>query len=459
VVGHLYRVPSLGGESRKVLDDVAGRVSFAPDGERFVFLRQDRKAGDTHLVVAGIDSSEQTVLSTMKAPDSYNDPVWSPDGETIAASLFSFSEGIKAKVVAIPAAGGEVEPISDTTWGGMDEISWLPDGSGLVLTAAPDPISNSQLWEVSYPQGVARRVTNDLNGYHGTGITADGKTLVTQVMETSQNLWVTEAGQRSGATRITSGMRTLNGIGVDWSADGTIYYGSNSSGDYDLWAIRPDGNESRQLTTSEGIDVNPDLSPDGEQITFISTRAGKPNIWRIDRDGTNAVQITKGNLEFGQLVSADGKWLYYSTAGPNLFRIPVDGGEAEVVLEGRVASYDLSPDGSRLLAQVLNTDLQAWEVGIYPIEGGEPEQKLDLQRAFQLTWSPDGKAITYVLVEEGIPNVWNQPLDGGDPTQLTYFDDDELNNLNDYAWSPDGRQLVISRGSQVADIVLLKNFR
>ena len=94
----------------------------------------------------------------MKAPDTFDDPVWSPDGKTIAVAVFSFSEGLKAEVVAIPLEGGEPKPISAQTWGGMDEISWLPDGSGLVLTASDDPFSPSQLWEVSYPQGIARRI-------------------------------------------------------------------------------------------------------------------------------------------------------------------------------------------------------------------------------------------------------------------------------------------------------------
>ncbi|MEE8367931.1 MAG: protein kinase [Thermoanaerobaculia bacterium] len=457
-LAHLYRVPSLGGDSRRVIEQVDGRVSFDPDGQRMVFLRRDRQTFDSELVSAGLDGSGEKVLSTLKAPDTYDDPVWSPDGKTIAVAVFSFSEGIKAQVMAIPVEGGEAKPISDQTWGGMDEISWLPDGSGLVLTAADDPISRSQLWEVSYPQGVARRITNDLNGYHGTGVTADGKTLVTQVMETSSNLWVTEPGADAKPKKITSGTRAVDS-GMDWAEDGTIFHGSNRSGTYKIWSMQPEGTGAKQITTGEAIDVNPQATPDGLGLTFISLRAGTVNVWRSNRDGTNVKQVTSGKLEFNQQISADGQWIYYATAGPNIYKAPIDGGEPQVVIPGRVAGYDLSPDGEQIMARVWNTESQVWQVGIYPIEGGAATQTIDIGQGSQTTWSPDGEAITYVLAEEGILNLWNRPLDGGEPIQLTFFDDEELNQLNTYAWSPDGSQLVISRGSQVADIVLLKNFR
>ncbi len=52
-------------------------------------------------------------------------------------------------------------------------------------------------------------------------------------------------------------------------------------------------------------------------------------------------------------------------------------------------------------------------------------------------------------------NLWKQPLSGGPPQQITHFK--EL--IFAYDWSPDGKQLAITRGSKPSDVVLISNFR
>jgi Tol biopolymer transport system component len=54
-------------------------------------------------------------------------------------------------------------------------------------------------------------------------------------------------------------------------------------------------------------------------------------------------------------------------------------------------------------------------------------------------------------------NLWVQPLDGGAPRQLTTFTDGK--KIADFAWSPDGQQLAITRAVTTNDIVLLKGVK
>ena len=61
-----------------------------------------------------------------------------------------------------------------------------------------------------------------------------------------------------------------------------------------------------------------------------------------------------------------------------------------------------------------------------------------------------------VRTEDDVQNLWHVPLEGGEPEQLTGFDEDRI---REFAWSPDGARLVVSRGRVDNDIVLLKNFR
>jgi Tol biopolymer transport system component len=71
------------------------------------------------------------------------------------------------------------------------------------------------------------------------------------------------------------------------------------------------------------------------------------------------------------------------------------------------------------------------------------------------TWAPDGKSILYARNDHGVGNIWSAPLDGKAPRKLTAFDSE---TIFAFGVSPDNR-LVISRGSYVRDMVLIKNAR
>jgi Tol biopolymer transport system component len=86
---------------------------------------------------------------------------------------------------------------------------------------------------------------------------------------------------------------------------------------------------------------------------------------------------------------------------------------------------------------------------------------LDLPQSYRQTnaglrWTPDGRALTYVDTTDGVSNIWSLPLDGGKPVQLTNFKTDQIFWFN---FSRDGKQLVLSRGTETSDVVLIRNFR
>lgn len=70
-------------------------------------------------------------------------------------------------------------------------------------------------------------------------------------------------------------------------------------------------------------------------------------------------------------------------------------------------------------------------------------------------WTPDGRGIAFSDNTDP-KNIWVQPIDGGPPHPLTRFTD---KTINYFAWSPDGRRLAITRGTTLADIVLIKGIR
>ena len=84
----------------------------------------------------------------------------------------------------------------------------------------------------------------------------------------------------------------------------------------DVYAIPVEGGEERRLTGG-GFNDGPEYSPDGKHIWYNSTRSGLMQVWRMDRDGGNPVQMTKNhrNNWFGH-VSPDGKKVAYLSYGP-----------------------------------------------------------------------------------------------------------------------------------------------
>jgi len=71
-------------------------------------------------------------------------------------------------------------------------------------------------------------------------------------------------------------------------------------------------------------------------------------------------------------------------------------------------------------------------------------------------WAPAGDAVEYALTRSGVTNIWRQKLGGGTPKQITNF---ESGQIFDFAWSHDGSQLALTRGSESSDVVLISNFR
>jgi Tol biopolymer transport system component len=69
-----------------------------------------------------------------------------------------------------------------------------------------------------------------------------------------------------------------------------------------------------------------------------------------------------------------------------------------------------------------------------------------------LRWSPDGRGLEYPVTQNGVSNLWEQPLSGGGPKQITKFADSQIFDFN---WTADGRELLLARGNESQDAILL----
>jgi Tol biopolymer transport system component len=453
----LHRVPVLGGSQQKVKKHVNGRPSFSPDGSEYVFLRA---TGEGHWLVIVGAGGEERVIAERRPPKEFDDPVWSPDGSTIMVGTNDASNGAQGQVLAIPVSGGDARIVAaDPSWTEGGEMSWIPDGSGVVAEIQQNYLS-MHIWEVPLQGGEPRRVTSDLNSYHGVEITSDGTTVVTQRMLQVSNLWIVRDQKPAQITKV--------GRGVGANAprvlpDGGLVYHSDQGGKWGIWARDPNGENARRLT-SEGQSANPAVSPDGTQIAFISDRAGGLDIWKMPVTGGTSTRVTHDGY------SSQAEWvgneIFFVATGAEpgtlvLYRGPAAGGDAVQVTDKNSWAPRVSPDGTRLMYHAYNAEKGHNQIEIMDLATGEVEHVIYLRRWEEAAWSPDGNAIHYSKHVDGQDNVWSHPISAGDDTsgdvQVTNFDD-RIDILS-MRWSPDGTTLALSRGTTSRDVVLLKGFR
>src|SRR5207249_2622118 len=110
-----------------------------------------------------------------------------------------------------------------------------------------------------------------------------------------------------------------------WSVGGLIAFSRLSSGNGDIFVVRPDGSDLRQLTSSAEQDESPAFSPDGRWIAFERGFEGHRDIWLTRTDGSNAHAIVATAHEESQPAwSPDGATLLYAREG-QLYSVGRDG--------------------------------------------------------------------------------------------------------------------------------------
>ncbi len=456
----LYRMPVLGGNPRKVIEDVGSPISFSPDGKQIAFVRNGE--AESVLMIANVDGTEERkVAIRQRVKGNFGNffqggTAWSPDGKKIAviAHNIETDRGFQ-NVVEVPVEGGTERPVTSQQWYQVQRLAWLADGSGLLMTAAEQAadFQASQIWYLSYPGGEARKITNDLKEYQNISLNADSSALVTVQADRDTNVWVAPNGDASRATQLTSVSSRMDGsIGVAWTPDGKIVYHSLAGGKEGIWIMEADGKNRKQLTTGETVDFYPSVSADGRYVVFVSERTGTRGVWKMDIDGSNPKQL----IDSGNYPQATAEWVVFQRGGGggSLWKVPIDGGEP-VQLGKNMAWCAVSPDG-KLLACTLQLPLPARLV-VMPIEGGSPAKVFDVQPNLpaRIRWSPDGRAVYYVALQNGISDIWSQPIDGGEPKKLTNF---KSNRIFSFDWSRDNK-LIISHGSSTSDVVLIRNVK
>src|SRR6266481_5844681 len=417
----LYVMPILGGAQRRLLRDVDGPVSFAPDGKQFTFMRGVAQDGGKFEVrIANIDGTGDRLVATLPMYISVIHGVaWSPDGKTIVTSTMPRAKGKRFVLSAINVADEEIRELY-AGWETIGGPAWMPDGSSLVVPIEPAnqelPTPNgTQLWMISFPKGVARRLTNDLSDY-GTNVNVarDAQMLVAMEKKMVSHIWVLPQGETARAKQITDGE----------TPDSAVAPGPNGK------LLVRSGNGRIHLMNADGSQRTPfrpelpnflSLSACGDNyVVFDNQKEGTSQLWRTDADGSNPTKLAE-DVDMSDC-SPDGKWVLY-LSGNTLFRVAVEGGPAKKLVDTLGGMGAVSPDGDRIAYFYPEGEpVPQWKIAITPAEGGTALNIFNAPwDANELRWSPDGKGVQYLTTKLGATNVLEQRPAGGLQPLITHF--------------------------------------
>ncbi len=249
---------------------------------------------------------------------------------------------------------------------------------------------------------------------------------------------------------------------VTWSPDSSeLVYSMGGS----LWLQRIDSSEAQQLTDGPGYDYQPDWSPDGKSVVYVSYQKDAMELWLLDLETGKTQQITSGGaVNVEPRWSPDGKRIVFVSAAYNrrfhIFRAEVHDGKLENVvrLTGETKSsppryyysafdMEISPVWTRDGAEILFVSNRGhihgtggfWRMKAEPGARAREIHYEETNWKARPDFSPDGSRMVYSSYLGGQwHNLWLMPANGGDAFPLTYGDFDSTSAR----WSPDGQHIA-----------------
>lgn len=218
----------------------------------------------------------------------------------------------------------------------------------------------------------------------------------------------------TGKTNLTADHSTYD-AGPAWSPERcrVAYVRQDEPNNEELWVMRADGSDAHPITFSTENDREPDWSPDGEWIVFMSERKGNRDLFLIRPDGTEEHALTDSAFdEEDPAWSPDGEWIVFSAQQ-----------------EGNWDLFLIHPDGSGL-TQITQDKMQ------------------DRHPA----WSPDGEWIAFESNRSHSNEIYRIQRDGSGLQQITAAGGNSaLAVTMDLTWSPDGNWLAFTGWMSLAE--------
>jgi DNA-binding winged helix-turn-helix (wHTH) protein/Tol biopolymer transport system component len=459
--GNLYKVPLLGGEAQKIVEDAAG-MAPSPDGKRIAFTRIPGR-----IVTVNTNGGDEHTVVTLPSDVQVMHMAWNQDGSRLLCTFRKFggSQYVTWISEIIPETGQEIAilPPQDRIINGA---VWLPDRPALLLNIREANAEIRQIWEYDLPDRSWRRVTNDNDSYKFSALTSDGGQLASLRDSIENSIQVTSGESPISTTRGSlikeSAFRPINDavgsyINIGWLANGDLFYIATENQEEAVYTVRADGAIARPITDGrDGIRLYPLPTGDRANVTYMSSRSGNRQIWRVDPGGKSPMQVTSAAPQlFNTAILRDNATVFYTAsrnAQTRLYEQTADG-QTKVLTDADTGSFAISPDELFLAVEVLDQSAKKLLVQLRSLADNKVIRSFDFQVNRRLTFTPDGGGLAYDLRNGDVSQIMIQPVDGSQPFALTDF---ASQIVVDFDWSADGKKLAVIRGRAMGDVVLIK---
>jgi eukaryotic-like serine/threonine-protein kinase len=463
---NIYRTPVLGGTPKTVIHDVDSAFTFSPDGQRMAYLRANNPdPGKYRVLSANLDGGDEKVLLIEPMQSGLaRSMTWSPDGKRIAYPAFQPGDALGG-INLLDVHTGKIQTVAFADKA-IFEMNWSSAGDGLFVNyqqKGPN-FNRRQIGYVGLADGQLRPISRDTNSYATLSLSADGKSLATVQRKVVSNFYVLpgEGSPSADVSPIASGGEHIQFF--NWVADGSLLASDPSQ----LVRMDANGNNPTQLLSDPAANIL-SLWPCGPYIVFPWAFHDNNtfSIWRVNADGSHPAKLADIKFDAFPVCAANHNWVYYFSDTRQLWRVPLDGsGKPEPVPGSSVAGgfltgrgMGISPDGKTLVygIEIVNPGdaMGTHKIALLDVTTLSSPRFLQpnprISKGMQFT--PDGKAVAYPITENGVDNVWVQPLDGGPGRQITHFNSEQILSFH---WSPDGKNLGVLRGHTDSDVVLLQ---
>ncbi|HZF10366.1 MAG TPA: protein kinase [Thermoanaerobaculia bacterium] len=357
------------GESVRRLTDFGFNPAWSADGREIAVATEaaiDPASRDSRSQIFLVDTATGARRS-LGVADGVQ-PSWSPHGQRIAYWGLA-QPGARRAIWTVPVTGGTPVPVVDDVYYNWSPV-WSPDGR--LLYFASNRGGSMNLWRVAVDEGSGavlgppQPITTPSEWSALPSFSRDGRLLLYATNDdrsfVEQVRFDPEKGLAEGPpSLIFQGARAI--WSAELSPDRRWLVFRSSSPQEDLFLIRPDGSELRQLTNDPARDRAPRWSPDGRLILFSSNRSGKYEAWTIRPDGSNLTPVT--NLPDQPVLnpfwSPDGRSIgfTYGSLGTALLTLGAPGSLRVLprAAGGQVlARAAWSPDGRSLAGVLLRPD-------------------------------------------------------------------------------------------------------
>ena len=406
--GGIFVMGRTGEGVRRVTDD-GYNPAWSPDGTRLVYSLENvgitplNMERNSDLWIVDVAGGEPTPIGVVDGTD----PNWSPNGHRIAYGTRGL-EGSDSRldILTVPADGGAAVPVTRSE-GNAWSPAWSADGRHVYFVS--DRGGSMNLWRTPVDEetgrvvGPAEPVTAPAQFVAHPCVSADGRHIVfSSVVTTTQNVQRMSFDPESGAVGetawLTSGSRRW--ANPDPTADGArIVMYSQDRPEGDLYVMNGDGSGLRQITGDSAVDRVPRWSPDGSAIAYFSNRGGPLDVWTIRPDASDNRQVTFGGGGVPAW-SPDGTRLAVAYPEGSMIveaAAPAGGDPAVELLAdpdpalGHFAVNAWSPDGRYLAG---SEDYRDTGIIVHDLDGGTYEKLTDF--GHWPVFLPDGRRILFV---------------------------------------------------------------